>query len=353
MQCKPLTTTTMIRTSAGHLRLNLPRPSSCSSPLLIAANQDPSAIDALLVPHLLDPDLPAALAFMLEGLTHQTVTPPHLWGGDPTVPRNVYITSFVHATVLGRAFALLNTPVPAPARSTADTVFAAADLLPDPLKQRIYAHYKLYDIQRRRLWSLGLAPLFSKGLLSGPDPAPAARFYAAILILACWRALAAALPPVRSVCGEFFWYHRTFKDGPACGLEELASELEKTAALPRENWNVGTINEKTKHGQVEGESLEYVPVECFHMLSAARAHVAAAENESEHRDYTSAELNKLARDVLQEAEQTARSHTARINWDDYLGLAFNDWKQSDKQWATEETRKGKPGGKKGKGKKSV
>ncbi|KAJ7756252.1 hypothetical protein B0H16DRAFT_1539179, partial [Mycena metata] len=210
----------MIRDSAGQLRLELPRPSV--SPLFAAAHRDPGAIDALL-PHLLDPTLPVALAFMLKGPTSQSVTPPHLWGGDPTVPRNVYITCHVHATLLGRAFALLSSPTPTPEDSSSSptTVLARAALLPVSLKKRIYSHHECCAMQLCRFWALGLAPVLAKGILSGPDPAPAARFAAAVLVLSCWRAVVAARPPVTSTCGAYVWYSGVFEDGPAWGAVEL------------------------------------------------------------------------------------------------------------------------------------
>ncbi|KAJ7042830.1 hypothetical protein C8F04DRAFT_1074953 [Mycena alexandri] len=222
-------------------------------------------------------------------------------------------------------------------------------------------------MQLRRFWALGLAPVLTKGILSGPDPAPAARFAAAVLILACWRAVVSARPPVTSACGAYVWYSGVFEDGPAWGAVELADALDKTAAFPRENWNVGALI--AQHGQ--GAAGEYVPVECYQMLAAARVHVASArgprrnhyrsKNQPEttsgdhiRGDYTSAELNSLAREVMEEAEQTVRNHTSRINWDDYLGLAFDEWKkEADKQWASPKTEKRGPSGNKGRGKKRV
>ncbi|KAJ7110340.1 hypothetical protein C8R43DRAFT_1042284 [Mycena crocata] len=324
----------------GKLRLKLAPPPSSASPLFTAAHRDPKSIDELLIPNLLDPSLPSALAWMIDGVVTQNVTPPLYWGGDPCVSRNDYINCLVHATMIGRAFSLLSTSAPAPAGKAEDEVVSAACLLPTELKLEIYAQYQLYQQQRRRFWQHGLTPVFIKALMSGDDPAPAARFAAAILFLTCWTCIQAAQPPVKGTGTEYVWYSGNFSD-KEWGLEDLKTALEATKELPRENWNVGLLKAKIDEG-CDGVP-EYVPLECFEMLDAARKHVAEGGTEWPPRDCTSAEVVIMALAVLEDAGQMAGNH-AEINWIDYLGSAFSEWQAETKSdWVVE--KKAKPGSK--------
>lgn len=326
------------------LRLQLVGPPASTSSLFMAAHSDPNSIDDLLIPNLLDASLPQALAFLIQGTITQGVTPPLYWGGDPRVSRSNYINTIVHATMIGRAFSLLSTSAPAPAGKTDDDVVAAAaSLLPTELKLKIYAEYQRYQQQRRRFWWHGLTPVFIKALMSGSDPEPPARVAAAILFLTCWTSIKAARPPVKGTGTDYVWWSGTFTD-EEWGLEDLERALKETKQLPRENWNVSVLEAKLNE---ENQGVpEYVPLECLEMLDAARKHVAEGGTEWPKRDYTSAEVVKMALDILGDIEQKV-GNGAKGNWSDYLGQAFSEWKE-EVQWVPEKKEKSKPKGNKAK-----
>lgn len=327
------------------LRLELVPPPSTTKPLFTAAYSNPRSIDELLTPHLLDATLPPALAYMIETWVAQNVTPPLYWGGDPRIPRNDYLKCIVSATMIGRAFSLLSTSAPAPAGKTDDDVVSAASLLPTGLKLKIYAEYQLYQQQRRRFWQYGLTPVFIKALMSGPDPAPAARFVAAILFLTCWTSIKAARPPVKGTGTEYVWYFGTYEE-KQWGLEELENALRETKQLPRENWNVealqAEINDKSKkfRGHPEYVPPEYVPLECIYMLDAARKHVADGGIEWPQRDYTSDEIVTMILGILEDLAQKV-GNGAKGNWNEYLGQASREWtKEMDGKWVPPKRVKG-------------
>ncbi|KAJ7642848.1 hypothetical protein B0H17DRAFT_1148745 [Mycena rosella] len=338
------------RTDPSKLRLKIERPPSSASPLFTAAHSNPRSIDELLIPNLLDASLPSALAYLIDGTITGNVTPPLYWGGDPRVSRTDMLNCMVHATMIGRAFSLLSTSAPAPAGKTVDDVIAAAtSLLPTELRLQIHAEYRVYQQQRRRIWQHGLTPIFIKALMSGSDPAPAARFAAAILFLTCWTSIKAARPPVKGNGTDYVWYFGTFTD-QEWGLEDLESALQETKALPRENWDYKALEAKIKDGKDFQGIPEYIPLECIEMLDAARKHVAEGGTEWPQRDYTSDEVVTMALDALKHAQQTA-GNGAKGNWNDYLGQAFSEWEEEmSGQWVPA---KPKPRPAKKKGKKSA
>ncbi|KAJ6601301.1 hypothetical protein DFH09DRAFT_1127384 [Mycena vulgaris] len=333
----------------NRLRLKLERPPLSASPLFTAAHSDPRSIDELLIPKLLDASLPSALAYLIQGAVTGNVTPPLYWGGDPRVPRTDMLNCMVHATMIGRAFSLLSTSAPAPAGKTDDDVVSAASLLPTELKLKIYAEYQLYQQQRRRIWQHGLTPVFIKAIMSGPDPAPAARFAAAILFLTCWTSIKAARPPVKGTGTEYVWYYGTFSD-EEWSLDDLEGALNETKQLPRENWDYQALQAKINDKGKEFQGVpEYVPFEYVEMLDAARKHVAEGGTEWPQRDYTSGEVVTIALEALEHAQQ-ATGNGAKGNWNDYLGHALNEWKkETSGQWMPSKP-KPRPVKKKGKNK---
>nr|GAT58626.1 predicted protein [Mycena chlorophos] len=305
------------------LRLEIPRPPGNLAPLFAAAHQTPQDIDQLLVPHLLDPALPAALAYMMQGTITQRVTPPLYWGGEPIVPQNSYLTCMVHATMIGRAFSLLSKPTPPPEDKTVDDIAEAAAQLPTELKLLVYAFYIPIQEQRRALWRHGLTPVLIIALMSGPDPEPPSRLAAAILVLACWTAIASARPKIVGRGSDYVWYFSSYTD-EQWGLEQLKHSILETKKLPRENWDAGALAAKYKSQTTthkEGEvipSSEYVPLECITMLDAAREHVHWATE-----DLTSTEVVDMTLAALEQSAQAASKAPAKKrNWDMLLGGSY-------------------------------
>jgi hypothetical protein len=311
------------------LQLKLERPPLSTSPIFTAAHANPRSIDELLIPNLLHPNFPKALAYLIQENVTQCVTPPLCWGGDPRVPRNDMINCMVNATLAGRAFSLLSTSAAGPAGKTDDDVVAAASLLPTKLKLKIYAEFQFYQLQRRRLWGLVFTPVFIKAIMSGQsgNPAPTAWLATAILFLSCWTSLKAAQPAVKGRGTEYVWYYGTFTDAE-WDLEDLESALRDTKQLPRENWDYKVLEArmKTKEWQSQQRAPEYVPLECIELLDAARNHVAEGGTEWPPRDYTSGEVVAMALDALEHAQQMT-GNGAKGNWNDYLGQAFTEWKE--------------------------
>ncbi|KAJ6610475.1 hypothetical protein B0H10DRAFT_2224967 [Mycena sp. CBHHK59/15] len=276
------------------LRIEWIRPRS--SPFFTVAHLDPASIDQLLPPHLLDTTLPSALASLIDEIITQGVTPPLMWGGDPSVSRNGYVNCIVHATMIGRAFSFLMEN-----RDGEEAAAAGACI------NNNGEDFGNADV-----------PVFIKALMSGSDPAPASRFAAAILFLTCSASMQAARPPLRGRGIEYDWMSGNFKD-ETWSMWDLKAALDNTAALPRENWNL----------RIEGSRRysEYVPLECIKMLDAARKHVESGE-----RDMTSAEVVKLALQVLWDVEESTETHNGDRS--DYLGDALIEWKQ---EWEGEWT----------------
>ncbi|KAJ7054041.1 hypothetical protein C8F01DRAFT_1165664 [Mycena amicta] len=329
----------------SRLRLDIPTPPTSLSPLFTAAHQNPHAIDELLIPHLLDPALPTALAFMIQGAVTANVTPPLYWGGECVVPRNTYLTCMIHATLIGRTFRLLSTSAPAPGGKTEDDIVAAAASLPMELKLLVFAHYQPFQAQRRRVWQDALTPVLIKALMSGSDPAPASRFAAAIIALTCWTSLEAARPPIKGRGSAYVWWNGSFSN-EEWGLDRLKEDLLATSQLPRDNWNAGLLMAEMNAHRLGGAVAEYVPLECIMMLDAARQHVHDGGTDWPLRDYTSEEVVTLVLDVLERSTQTVNNSDVKGNWKAYLGYAFKEWENETRgQWGREK----KPGRGRGRG----
>ncbi|KAF7307501.1 hypothetical protein MIND_00544600 [Mycena indigotica] len=323
------------------LRLVIPQPPKYISALLTAAHQKPQEIDELLNPHLLDPALPAALAFMIHDLTTNNVTPPLYWGGEPAVSLNKYLTCMVHATMIGRAFALLSTSSPAPGEKTEDDILAAAAALPMELRLRIYfTHYSEFRTQCRRLWQQALTPVFVKALMSGSDPAPASRFAAAILVLTCWTTLESARPPIQGRGTDYVWFNGSYST-ELWDLDRLKDGILATSKLPRENWDVSFLQADINSQSGEGRRIvipEYIPLECITMLDAAREHIYNGGIEWPLRDYNSDEVVKLVLHVLETSAQAADSneYEAHGSWGNHIDEAHAEWEEAmDKEWVQE------------------
>ncbi|KAF7302916.1 hypothetical protein MKEN_01253900 [Mycena kentingensis (nom. inval.)] len=225
----------------------------------------------------------------------------------------------VHATMIGRAFALLSTSAPAPAGKSDDDIAAsAAQLLPIELRLLILDHLETLHAPRQHIWTDAIVPIFVKALLSGRDPAPAARFAAGIVVLTAWSALAATRPPLIGRGIDYIFWDGMVQDAE-WDLERVRDALLATAQLPRDSWDVERLKVELKAGV---EAPEYVPLEAVLVLDAARRHVHDASS----RDHTSAETIAMVQDMLDQARQTASDKGKQTsNWDSYFERAYDKW----------------------------
>lgn len=75
--------------------------------MLASAEADPSSIDKMLLPDLLDPNLATYLSRSICDLVDGCRSSDGLWDGAPFRPGTAYYNTLVQASLLGRAYALL------------------------------------------------------------------------------------------------------------------------------------------------------------------------------------------------------------------------------------------------------
>lgn len=246
--------TTMPRRNNAPLAIALPTASSvCASALA-----NPRDIDNLVLTHLQEVSSnqnqrPLSLAKHLSGLlgpeVTRCVTPPLLWGGDPSWSKAQYRACLVHATVLGQAFSLSH--------------------LPSPNDPTLYLGYEIEE-----LWAI-MQDIFVKGLFTS-DPEVGAWFAAGILILTCSDTLKTS-GVIDGKGKDWVWYSGKLGEPDVkWGWEDLKKAVMETESLPRDRtrWDYTKAQRQSIKPEI------YVPEEVLYVFDKAREHLS---NDNLHR----------------------------------------------------------------------
>lgn len=310
-------------------------------PLLSAARSNPSAIDSLLSSRLRSATLPTELANLIEGQISLAMTPSLYGTGSPHRPPWYYATCLVHATLLGRAYALLSTPT-RPPKDLSNLKDFPFPLLPAELRLQIYEHY-LEDLEQREKYWKVMTTVFIKALWSGCDPEEGSRYITGILLLTCGNALAPTPNLQGRGKGWVWWDDRISEPENVWSWEDLKQAVMNTEKLPRGNTNIIALRERWERVHEEyykriqetgttddffeehrnwDEQAEYVSAQVLEVLDVAREHLRAGE-----RDWTPAEIMAKFLNQLFEGREDART-----NWE-AAGESFpNRWDENDVGW---------------------
>lgn len=236
-----------------------------------------------------DADLPRKLDDLLEEFTNRGGTPeiPN-WPRDPGRPSNYYRVCLVLATLVGRAFALLNHQPNDDANP--GQALDRASQLPPEIGIQIHAEYVRSIVQRERLWKV-IADVFARALFSQVEPEPGARFAAGVLVLTCGQAIR-GWHALDGKGKEWVpWVGHYEKRDARWRWSDVERETMATAQLPRGNTNGGDCWRRISHPE-EGLgyrddhlSYRHVGQEVLDVFDAARVHLTEAED-----DWTSTEV---------------------------------------------------------------
>lgn len=228
------------------------------------ARSDPSTIDAMVIPHLLSPSLAKDLLDLIRSEISTSVTPELHWGGNPA--RNYWPSCLIHATLLGRAFALL---------FDIDAVAKAEG----------HQEGRTVEEQREEVWK-SVSDVFIKAVFSGSEPEPGSRLAMGVLMLTCGKTISEAMG-LRGTGKRWMWYDDNIEQPEEeWDWEELKQALMDTEKLPRNHTDPTVLEKELKI--TGGPVPEYVPQEVLNILDRARSHVKEGKG-----DLTSQEIVQL------------------------------------------------------------
>ncbi|KAI9740394.1 MAG: hypothetical protein M1834_004974 [Cirrosporium novae-zelandiae] len=237
---------------------------------VISAHANPSTIDSLLPVILASSTLAKRLSTYIDDQVTLSVTPELYWGGDPTRPPSYYVSCLVHATLIGRAYALLN---------------------PDNRNQ-YGIQDEVAEKQRSELWKV-MSLIFIKAFWSGAYPEVGSRYAAAVFILTCGHALAST-PNLQGKSKDWYvWSDEIREPEKLWSWEDLKNTVLATKKLPQDQWDVEKLKDRyiprtLPDGKVINDVPEYIPKEVLEVLRHARDHLWSGSG-----DLSSAEVAQL------------------------------------------------------------
>ena len=286
-------------------------PHHLTHPLLTSARTTPSAIDTLLqhtdpsyshASYLSSSRLPADLEHYICEYSTTLVTPDTQGIGIRTRPRWFYANCAVFGMLLGRAFALLSTPVRGPKSLDSATDFPFIKL-PAELRIQIYEYYREDLVQRQRYWDV-MTRIFIKALWSGPEPEEGARYITGMIVLTCGHSMSLVTPELVGHGSRYIWWDDTIKDlQHTWTFSDLRAAVFATRDLPRTNtdWRA-TVKRQLQASAstlgTTGNDNEFVSREVLEVYDLAREHLRGGE-----RDWTPPEIEaKLVRGLFEREE---------------------------------------------------
>ncbi|KAI9717208.1 MAG: hypothetical protein M1828_007401 [Chrysothrix sp. TS-e1954] len=238
-----------------------------------AAQNDPTQIDRFAASVVHESYFDPSIRDLVEEQTVRGGTPeiPN-WPRDPGRPSNYYRVALCHATLLGRAFAILVSPP----RSKVDQAFwDKLHNLPVELQDEIYAMYKVDLIQAYRLGRL-IYEVFSNALMSAIEPEPAARYTAGILILTCSHALT-KLSDLRGKGKDYVPWNGDYAEPDAIfTFEDVRQAIFETEKLPRDNTDgIECFHRAWEHGDYfeHPTDFHHISQETLDVYDCAREHL--------------------------------------------------------------------------------
>lgn len=281
--------------------------------LSLAALAQPHDLESLLTSQLYDPELPKSLKGLLDDMTNRCGTPemPNC-PRDPGRPSNYYRVCLVTATLLGRAFALVNGPNVS--TSTASEALSHAARLPVELRDQIHAEHLKRLAQRERLWKV-IEDIFGKAYFSPHcEPEPGARYAAGVVLLTAGEGLRTW--PYLDGHGKHWipWMCHFAKDEgreERWTMSEVLRLVEETEKWPRDRtdgfdcWRKLDAWELTDEDEALGrksvfdvlDSFWHYPQELLDLYDVVRVHL-----KEQRRDLTSKEVMELFHGGLDEMQ---------------------------------------------------